>query len=472
MTQKFDCFIIFAEMRTGSNFLESNLDQFDDLKCYGETFNPYFMVSPELKDLFGVSVKARDEDPMLLVEKMKENTKGIPGFRFFHDHDPRVFNALIDDPHCAKVILTRNMLEAYVSRKIAWATDQWQLNNVDDAIKKKAMFVSAEFEKLFYRMKDFQLKIKNRLQVTGQTAFYIDYEDAQNLDVINGLAKFLGAKGEITEFAGKFKKQNPEPMSEKVENYEVLKQTVAKVDPFDLDRVPNFAQSRPAAVSSYIASDKPPMLFMPIKGGPTDEVVNWLQAAGPLTEDLNQKTLRAWKNQNKQHRTFTVLRHPVVRLHSVFCRYFVTHGPDTYWDIKEAVRDRYDIDLPENEPDASWTLDRHRAAFLQFIAFVDRNLKGQTSLRLDPAWVSQNAVVSGFAGFALPDHLLREETLDTGLATLWGEVSNKKPPKWKDKAQDQPYGLGEVYSPEIEAEIRKIYQRDYMMFGFKPWDKS
>jgi len=119
MARKYDYFIIFAEMRTGSNFLESNLDQFPGLKCYGEAFNPYFMVTPKMKELFGVTVKMRDADPMLLVRRMIEHAPGMPGFRFFSDHDPRVFEAAMDDPRCAKVVLTRNHVDAYVSRKIA-----------------------------------------------------------------------------------------------------------------------------------------------------------------------------------------------------------------------------------------------------------------------------------------------------------------------------------------------------------------
>ncbi len=102
MARKFDYFIIFAEMRTGSNFLESNLDQFDEIKCYGgEAFNPYFMVTPKLKELFGVTVKMRDADPMVLVRRMIEHAPGMPGFRFFSDHDPRVFDAAINDPPAA-----------------------------------------------------------------------------------------------------------------------------------------------------------------------------------------------------------------------------------------------------------------------------------------------------------------------------------------------------------------------------------
>ena len=36
----FDSFVMFAEMRTGSNFLESNLNALDGVTCLGELFNP------------------------------------------------------------------------------------------------------------------------------------------------------------------------------------------------------------------------------------------------------------------------------------------------------------------------------------------------------------------------------------------------------------------------------------------------
>ena len=62
MTRRFDSFVIFAEMRTGSNFLESNLDLFPGLETYGEAFNPYFMVRPGTEELFGVSVAERNAE--------------------------------------------------------------------------------------------------------------------------------------------------------------------------------------------------------------------------------------------------------------------------------------------------------------------------------------------------------------------------------------------------------------------------
>ncbi|MDA5093038.1 sulfotransferase family 2 domain-containing protein [Aliiroseovarius sp. KMU-50] len=468
MTPQFDCFIIFAEMRTGSNFLESNLDQFPGLKCYGEAFNPYFMVSPKTKELFGVTTRARDKDPLVLVEAIKKGTDGLPGFRFFHDHDPRVFEALIDDPRCAKVVLTRNHLEAYVSRKIAWETDQWQLNDVKDVIKKRATFHGWEFERLFYRMKDFQLQIKDRLQRSGQTAFYIDYEDAQDLAVLNGLARFLGVDHEITEFAGTFKKQNPESLEDKVVNYDKLLETVGKIDVFDLHRIPNFEPSRPAAVTTYVLSEATGMVFMPVKGGPKERVQDWMNRFGETQAGFSQKMLRKWKREHKGHRSFTVLRHPVERLHSVFCHHFLRHGPDTYWDIKHALRESYGVEVPEAEPDESWSVEAHKQAFVQFIDFVDRNLKGQTGIRVDAAWASQSAVLQGFAGFALPDHVLREDQLEEGLGGLLAELGITMSDWPAAPAEDQPFALSQIYDTEIEKKIRKLYQRDYMMFGFRP----
>ncbi len=470
MPGPFDCFIIFAEMRTGSNFLESNLDQFPGLHCYGEAFNPYFMVTPQTDDLFGMTLAMRDADPMLLLERMKAETDGLPGFRFFHDHDPRVFNAMIDDPRCAKVVLTRNPVEAYVSRRIAMATDQWQLSDTGDARKDKARFIPDEFEKQFYRAKSFQAKIKDRLQRTGQTAFYVDYDDAQNLDVINGLASFLGEDSRIERFASTFKKQNPEPLSDKVQQFELLASTVARIDVFDLHRLPNFEPGRPPVMKSYLASDELRLVFLPIAGGPTKPVTDWMKTAGPVLGDFSQKSLRRWKRQNKAHRSFTVLRHPVARLHSVFCDLLALDkdGPDI--DLKQALRQVHDIALPDTA-DARWTLEDHRQAFLQFIAFVARSLSGQTAIGVDPRWATQVATIKGFARFTLPDHILREDQLPTGIAAVLAETGVEHMPPLPPAVPDAPYVLEQIYSDEIETAVRKAYQRDYVMFGFQPWQR-
>ena len=60
----FDYFVVFAEMRTGSNFLETNINRFDGLTCLGEAFNPHFIGYPQTEKLLGVTKKQRDADPL------------------------------------------------------------------------------------------------------------------------------------------------------------------------------------------------------------------------------------------------------------------------------------------------------------------------------------------------------------------------------------------------------------------------
>lgn len=47
MKTKYDYFVIFVGMRTGSNFLENNINQFDEIECLGEVFNPAFVGFPK-----------------------------------------------------------------------------------------------------------------------------------------------------------------------------------------------------------------------------------------------------------------------------------------------------------------------------------------------------------------------------------------------------------------------------------------
>ena len=58
----FDSFVLFAEMRTGSNFLEANINGFADLHCHGEAFNPHFIGYPTREEICGVTLAEREAD--------------------------------------------------------------------------------------------------------------------------------------------------------------------------------------------------------------------------------------------------------------------------------------------------------------------------------------------------------------------------------------------------------------------------
>ena len=126
---RFDGFVLLAEMRTGSNFLEESLNLFDGLTCHGEAFNPGFVGHHDRQELFGMDRVARDADPLELMRRIFERSEGIGGFRLFHDHAPEVLEAVLTNPRIAKLHLTRNPVDTYVSLKIANTTGQWRLTD-------------------------------------------------------------------------------------------------------------------------------------------------------------------------------------------------------------------------------------------------------------------------------------------------------------------------------------------------------
>ena len=474
MTGRFDAFVVFAEMRTGSNFLETNLNAFDGITCHGEAFNPHFIGYPNRDALLDVTLDQREADPMILLQRLLAPSPQMHGFRYFHDHDPRVLDAVLDNPRCAKIILTRNPAESYVSWKIARSTGQWKLTDVKRRKAARAVFDAAEFETHLEDLQQFQIMLLNRLQTSGQTAFYLDYEDLQSVEVMNGLARFLGVDAQLDRLDKSLKVQNPAPLAQKVENFPQMASALAGLDRFNLTRTPNFEPRRVPAVPTYVACPTAPLLHLPIKGGPLAQVTTWMAAVegcghGDLQTGLSQKELRQWKRKHRGHRSFTVLRHPVARAHHVFCSYILGEGPRVYGAIRRTLVKRYGLDVPEAGVDDSYDLARHRGAFLTFIRFLAANLAGQTAVRVDAAWCTQAQAVQGFAAVASPDLILRETDLARDLPALAKRVRIKSPPAVPERAVDTPFDLAAIYDEEIEKAVAQAYQRDYVTFGFRRW---
>ena len=474
MRDKFDYFVVFAEMRTGSNLLESNLNRFSGLECNGEAFNPHFIGYPNKSEILEVTQAMRDADPMRLIDRIKATPDALGGFRFFHDHDPRALDICLDDPRCGKIILTRNPLDSYVSWKIAQATGQWKLTNVKRRKDSKISFDEEEFGQHLSQLQAFQLLLLSRLQTSGQTAFYLAYEDVQDVDVVNGLARFLGVDETLETLDRSLKKQNPMPLQSKVSNFDEMEQALAELDFFNISRTPNFEPRRGAAVPGYVAGAKAPLLFMPIRSGPQDEVCTWLAALDGVTEDalpvqLNQKALRQWKRRSGLHRSFTVIRHPVARAHSAFCRKILSTEDGAFEEIRKTLRNFHKLPIPAGAPDDSYDRRAHRQAFVAFLEFLRANLAGQTNLRTDANWASQAAVIQGMARFALPDMIIRESEMHEHLRSLAQRVGYADPPEPVQPAPDKPISLGDIYDDEVERLVKSVYQRDYMMFGFGAW---
>ena len=462
MAGKFDSFVLLAEMRTGSNHLEANLNAIPGLACHGEAFNPHFIGHKGVEELFGITLAEREAAPLRLLAAMREHTEGMAGFRFFHDHDPRVLDQVMADPRCAKIVLTRNPLDSYVSLKIAGETGQWKLTDVKHRKSARVRFDAGEFEDHLDRLHRFQLELLHRLQTSGQSAFYLGYEDINDLDVLNGLAAWLGVGGRLEALSNQLKRQNPAPLSEKVANYDEMAGALARIDRFDLSRTPGFEPRRGPSVPGYLAAAQAPLLFMPLPGGPVAQLARWLAAldgGAPPLEGFSQKTLRQWKRRHPGHRSFTVVSHPVQRAYAAYGELAGSGEGGLRGTLGRACG----LDLPAEGAGA----EAHRAGFLGFLGFLKGNLAGQTGIHTRASWATQSAVLQGLARFQAPDMVMRAERLAEELPLLAGLVGCEAPPL--PAASGQAVPLGAIYDGEIEEAARAVYQRDYMGFGYRAW---
>ncbi|MFT7524543.1 MAG: hypothetical protein ACI92A_002412 [Candidatus Paceibacteria bacterium] len=398
----------------------------------------------------------------------------IPGFRFFNDHDPRILEECLNDHSCAKVILTRNALDSYVSRKIAAVTGQWKLTNLKHKKTAQIEFDAGEFAKHLEEVQRFQVKVLNALQVTGQTGFYIGYDDINSLEVLNGLARFLGSKSQVEAVNTDLKKQNPKSLEGKVSNYSEMTTALTEIDFLGLSRTPNFEPRRGPGVPQFVLGDRVPIIFMPISGGPVENVSNWLAAqegcaVDELPSGMNQKELRIWRRKHPGFRIITVLRHPVLRAYLGFCDVVLGTERGAYRELRKKLIQQFDVGVPTNSNEQSgYDVTAHKAAFIAFLKFLKLNLTNQTSLRIDPTWASQTSILDGATGVAVPSNVIHERELDKGVDYLQKMLGLPGIPVEKARVIRQ-FNLSDVYDADIETQIREIYARDYLNFGFSNW---
>jgi len=408
----------------------------------------------------------REQDPRVLLRRLRDKTPGMAGFRYFHDHDPRILSDLLEDETCAKIILTRNPVESYVSWKIAQATGQWKLTNAKNLKTGQARFDGPDFERHMEALQAFQIRLMHGLQALGQTAFYIDYDDIGDLAVLNGLAAWLGVPGRLESVDDTLKKQNPAEIADKVVNPAEMELALARLDRFNLSRTPNFEPRRPPGIPSFVAVEGAGLLFMPVRSGPEAHVQAWMVrlGRGGLVGEFVQKTLRQWKKKHEGHRSFTVIRHPLLRAHQAFLTQIVT---GKLADHRALLIRSQKADLPPaGQPFVD--LAQEREGFAAFLRYAKLSVAGQMGQKVAPHWASQTAIIQGFSGFQGPDMVIREDRMGQGLAFLAAELGIEDAPAAPvDQAAAE--ALEVIWEPSLEDDALDAYSRDFMGFGFGRW---
>jgi hypothetical protein len=468
---RFDFFAILAGMRTGSNLLEEILSAHPGISCHGELFNPHFVGAPGQEDALGISRRARDEDPGRLLAAVAATPDRIAGFRIFDGHDERAIGSVLGDSRCAKIVLSRNALDSYLSLKIARLTGQWWLGDLGSARSGRVSFDAAEFDGFLEARAGFRRKVRRSLQLTGQTAFHLDYDDLRDAEVISGLYAFLGCGPFPPPVRTRTKAQNPAPANEKVRNPRAMRTALSRIDPFDPDRIPDLEPERGPGVRAFRVGADVPVMFMPVGHVARVEVDDWMTRVSggdaPAT-GLGQQALRAWMRARPGHRKIAVVEHPASRIHGAFSHLILPTDLPEYEEKRHILVRQYGVPLPEDPADPGYDAAAHRAAFLAFLVFVRGNLGGQTGLRPDAAWASQSGLLQGISGFAPPDVLIRKENLGPGLQRLSDDLGLTHAQPGPAGEGTAPVALSDILDQSVLEAVHAAYRRDFILLGYDP----
>jgi hypothetical protein len=227
-------FVMLGMMRSGSNLLERQLGGLPDVRCHGELFNPAFvgldvMQGKEQQGYTRESVEARNEDELGFLKKLDAACdRPLMGLRLFLDHSAPMTARLLYDPAVKKIVLSRHLLESYVSLQLARETNVWMTTKEP---AQRADPIKVEVNKLInyaLRQSLYYNDILSVLQQTGQAYRMVDYSEINDLDVLNDLAAFIGSKHRLDKVEQPIKKQNPGKLEDKIVDFAKLKEDLKK----------------------------------------------------------------------------------------------------------------------------------------------------------------------------------------------------------------------------------------------------
>lgn len=217
-------FAILGVQRSGSQLLENLLSQFPDFVCFGEIFLKNHPGEAHKHRLLGWTREQKFAAPLEFLETLKSSHPGkLPGFRhLYRAIRPKVLRKVAQDKDCFKIVLRRNPLESYVSKKVAKITNQRRLE--DPALRKtaKVFFEADEFEAYQARIDAFYAQLYGLLGADGPS-FEIDYSSLLSPEIIFDLAKKMGATKLPSSIEPQIYRNNPGPIEDKLENPEALR---------------------------------------------------------------------------------------------------------------------------------------------------------------------------------------------------------------------------------------------------------
>ncbi|NPD47862.1 sulfotransferase [Lentimicrobium sp. S6] len=204
-------FVIIAHPRSGSNLLVSLLRSHPEINCKGELFNRINLV--ECDKLF---------QDYQRIDSVLIKTKGFKmPFSFRSSNKNNIWEKVKSDESFKIIHLSRsNLLRAYVSMKIASKTKSWFGNkdNNKSVVDKQCILDAQECVSWINNTTRRQKKIEYDFRY--HHSYALTYENLMlNKNTIKDLLHFLDVDTHV-DLSTKLEKQNKEPISKLIINYE------------------------------------------------------------------------------------------------------------------------------------------------------------------------------------------------------------------------------------------------------------
>lgn len=479
MSQRY--FAIFGAMRTGSNLLEKTLEALGDTVCYGEAFNPAFIGGPLRVDERGWTPATRDADPLTFLSDLVERDDRLTGFRIFKGHNQTALRFALTDPNCARIILTRDPVESYVSLKIARETDQWVLRYPRRRISTRVRFDPEEFANYRDEQATHYAWMDEVMTNAGTDALRIDYSDLGSHEALANVARHIGSSGALPKTAPLLK-QNPGPLSQKVENHAEMCVALG-LEPED---DPSAKVLSIHSMPQFLAPADGLHAYAPIDGpgfGPGVALVHWLDQADTGSADVaTGRVLDAavrgqlfppLADEDLARRVvFTFVADPLERAYALLIEELF--GPGwKHATVRRLLADRVGP-LPEGRgalrrPDA-FTATRAQEVLRAFLDIIDAALSGNGSILAPPAWHTQVAQIAAYETRAPVARLIPMDAVPRFIrrqcARIRAPVPTARDIAKMLAADGLPVpGLADVADDDIRARVKRIYAEDYIAFG-------
>jgi len=233
--KKLDCFVIFTVPRSGSNLLCGCLNSHPEIICHHELFHPqdiYYSLDHRDGDI-NYTIKARDKNPIQFICSVsrKKFGKKISGFKMMPGHNREAEEYILKNKSIKKIILNReNKLKTFVSLKLAEKTNSYSsLKSANEKLnlccREKIFIEYEELKKNIQNVESYFNRILNYLSGSKQKYFFITYEDfslTEGFSTKVELLNFLNVEPNPCLIQPRHVKQNPDDLSELIENYDEL----------------------------------------------------------------------------------------------------------------------------------------------------------------------------------------------------------------------------------------------------------